>query len=72
MSCRQTSSADIARPLLVSSSIAAGLIHASVEVEHLEEAWGSGVFFILAACFQIAWAILVLLRPSSAGYSTGA
>lgn len=54
------------RILLASSSVAAGVIHAAVVPEHLEEAWVFGVFFMLAAAFQIAWAIPVASRPSSA------
>jgi hypothetical protein len=60
------------RTLLVVSSIAAGLIHAAVVSEHLEEAWIFGLFFILAAGFQIAWAISVVLGRSVVIYAAGA
>jgi hypothetical protein len=56
----------------VTSSIAAGVVHAAVVPEHLEEAWLFGVFFIAAAVFQISWTIRVVLGPSSAVYSAGA
>lgn len=58
--------------LLAVSSVAAGVIHAAVVPEHLGEGWDFGVFFILAAGFQISWAITVLLRPSAIVCATGA
>ncbi len=60
------------RILLASSSIAAGLIHAAVVPEHLKEAWVFGVFFIVAATFQISWTIPVVFGPSSGVYAAGA
>jgi hypothetical protein len=60
------------RTILAASSIAAGVIHAAVVPEHLEEAWVFGVFFLLAAGFQFAWAIPVTFRPSAIAYATGA
>jgi hypothetical protein len=60
------------RILLASSSIAAGLVHAAVVPEHLEEAWVFGVFFIAAAVFQTSWAILIVSRPSPGVYAAGA
>jgi hypothetical protein len=53
-------------------SIVAGMIHAAVVPEHLAEKWVFGAFFILAAVFQIAWAIVVVFRPSAIVYTTGA
>jgi hypothetical protein len=58
--------------LLAVSSIAAGVIHAAVVREHLSEEWVFGVFFILAAGFQIAWAIAIIFRPTAIVYATGA
>ena len=59
------------RAVLAVSSIAAGVIHAAVVPEHVEEAWIFGFFFLLAACFQIAWAIPAVFRPSFIVYATG-
>ena len=59
-------------PLLAGSSVAAGVIHAGVVPEHLEEAWIFGLFFILAAGFQIAWAIPAVTSRSSGVYLIGA
>jgi hypothetical protein len=53
-------------------SIGAGVIHAAVVPEHLAEAWTFGAFFILVAAFQIGWAIMVVLRPSTIAFATGA
>ncbi|HZD17902.1 MAG TPA: hypothetical protein VE669_07155 [Actinomycetota bacterium] len=53
------------RGLLALSSIGAGAIHAAVSPEHLEEARILGAFFIIAAAFQVAWAILVVLNPGA-------
>ena len=60
------------RILLAMCSIAAGVIHAAVVPEHLEEEWVFGVFFILTAGLQIAWALPVVFRPSSSVYAIGA
>jgi hypothetical protein len=60
------------RILMAVCSMAAGVIHAAVVPEHLEEAWIFGVFFILAAGFQIAWAIPVVFKPSAIVCATGA
>jgi uncharacterized membrane protein YsdA (DUF1294 family) len=53
-------------------SIGAGVIHAAVVPEHLAEQWTFGVFFILVAVFQFAWAIVVVLKPSAIVFTTGA
>jgi len=61
-----TSAADT-RPLLASVamlSAGAALIHFAVIAPHLDEWWVTGIFFILLAPVQLAWAILVLLRPA--------
>jgi len=57
--------------LLAATSFAAGVIHAVVVPEHLEEAWVLGVFFILTAGFQIAWAIALVFRLSVIVYAAG-
>jgi len=49
----------------------AGVIHAAVVPEHLAEQWAFGAFFILAAVFQIAWAIVLVLRPTAIVITTG-
>ena len=53
-------------------SIGAGVIHAAVVPEHLAEEWTFGAFFILVAAFQIAWAIVVVLMPSTTVSTIGA
>jgi hypothetical protein len=58
--------------LLAVSSVAAGVIHVAVVPEHLKEAWVFGVFFIIAAGLQIAWAIPVSFGPSTLAYVAGA
>ncbi|GBC87269.1 hypothetical protein HRbin12_01272 [bacterium HR12] len=51
------------RAALAWLSIAAGLIHSANVREHLEEWWGYGVFFLLAAVVQIGYGIVFLVRP---------
>jgi hypothetical protein len=53
-------------------SIAAGVIHAAVVPEHLEEWWVFGAFFIITAVFQVVWAAVVVLRPAAIVYTNGA
>jgi hypothetical protein len=50
----------------------AAVVHFAVVAEHLDEWWLTGLFFIVVALFQLAWALLVLLRPSSLVYLSGA
>jgi hypothetical protein len=69
---RSTDRPALLPPLLAGSSVGAGVIHASVIPEHLEEAWVFGFFFILAAAFQVAWAIPALTSRSSDVYLIGA
>ena len=52
------------RTVLAVCSIAAGLIHAAVVREHLEEDWVFGAFFIVVAALQIVWAIPISLDVS--------
>ena len=44
------------RIILATASIVAGVIHAAVVPEHLEEGALFGFFFMLAAAFEITWA----------------
>jgi hypothetical protein len=53
------------RPLLPAvASIAAGVIHALVVPEHLEEWWLFGTFFVVCAVFQLAWGVAWSDSPS--------
>jgi hypothetical protein len=45
-------------------SLAAALVHFAVIQEHFAEFWAYGVFFIVAASGQLAWAVLTVVRPS--------
>jgi hypothetical protein len=53
------------------ASACAATIHFAVIAQHLEEYWLFGFFFIAVAIAQLAWAILVLFRPSPAVYLAG-
>ena len=44
-------------------SVGAGVVHATVVPEHLEEWWGYGAFFIVAAAAQIAFAVVLVVEP---------
>jgi diguanylate cyclase (GGDEF)-like protein len=50
--------------LLALGSLDAGLIHAGVCPEHFREATVLGVFFLVVATLQLAWAAAVLTRAS--------
>ena len=66
---------DHRRHLLVAiaaCSAVAGVIHLAVCPDHFEEAAAFGVFFVLAAALQLAWAGLVFTRPSKAVLLAGA
>jgi hypothetical protein len=45
-------------------SAAAGIIHLGVLGAHLREFWLSGAFFAVVGLGQLAWALLVMTRPS--------
>jgi hypothetical protein len=45
-------------------SVGAGVIHAAVIREHLEEWWLYGTFFAVVAVGQLIWAALALRRPT--------
>lgn len=51
-------------------SIAAGFIHSVVAPAHLEEWWGYGLFFIVAAAFQILFGLALVthaINPTEFG-----
>lgn len=53
-------------------SVVAALIHFSVAGEHFQEYWLFGVFLLVAAWFQLAWALGVTLRPNRLVIALGA
>ncbi len=53
-------------------SVEAAVIHFAVIAEHFDEWWLTGLFFLGVGLFQLAWALLVLLRPSTLVYVAGA
>jgi hypothetical protein len=53
-------------------STGAAVVHFAVIAQHWDEWWLTGIFFIAVALFQLAWALLVLLRPSLLVYLSGA
>jgi hypothetical protein len=53
-------------------SVGAAVIHFAVIAQHLDEWWLTGVFFIVVALFQLAWAVAVLAWPSRLVYAVGA
>lgn len=46
------------------ASVLAGAVHLAVTPEHLEEWWVFGTFFLVLGCFQLAFAAVVLRRPT--------
>lgn len=50
--------------IALASTAGAGVLHASVIGEHLEEYWLFGAFFIASTFLQLAWAGAALLYPS--------
>jgi len=57
---------------LAALSIVAGAVHAVVAPPHFVEAWAYGTFFVTLACFQLAWAAWIYMRPSALGFQIGA
>ena len=57
--------------VMAAASLGAGVIHAAVVPEHLEETWLFGAFFVACALFQLGWAALVVVRPSPGVYRGG-
>jgi len=53
-------------------SASAGLLHATVIREHLSEYWLFGAFFLVAASFQLVWAVLAFRRVSRSLMVAGA
>ena len=64
--------AALALPLAVVGSAAAAGAHAAVGPPHLTESALFGAFFIVAACVQAGWAMLMLQRTSRALLLAGA
>lgn len=63
------------RLLLHGLAIIGGLtavIHFAVSGEHFQEYWAFGVFMLVAAWLQLAWAVGVVMRPSRALLTLGA
>ena len=52
-------------------SLVAGIVHLWVMPEHLEEWWGYGAFFLVAAAAQVLYVPLLLSWPSRAVLLTG-
>jgi hypothetical protein len=57
---------------LAFASVAAAVIHFAVAGSHYQEYWVFGVFMLTAGWLQLAWAILVIARPSRAALCAGA
>lgn len=53
-------------------SIGAAVIYFAVIAQHFDEWWLTGLFFLSIASFQLAWGVLVLIRPSALVYLVGA
>lgn len=53
-------------------SVVAAVIHFAVAGEHFAEYWAFGVFMLVAAWLQLAWAVGVLIRPSRTLIAVGA
>jgi len=49
---------------VASASAGAAAIHFAVSVEHFEEWWGFGLFFVMSAVVQLVWAMLVVTTRS--------
>ena len=54
------------------ASAGAATIHFAVISQHFEEYWLFGSFFVGVAVLQLAWALLVIVRPSRRLYLAGA
>jgi hypothetical protein len=52
-------------------SAASAAIHDAVTAEHFEEAFAYGAFFVTASTLQMAWAVLLVYRPSRALLAAG-
>jgi hypothetical protein len=54
------------------ASAGAATIHFAVIAQHFEEYWLFGTFFVGVGLLQLAWAVLVVARPSPGLYLAGA
>jgi hypothetical protein len=54
----------VATTVLVAASLLSGGIHGSVTGEHFHEAFVFGLFFLVAAAAQVAWAVVLLRWPT--------
>ena len=63
---------DDLRLLVAFASAGAATIHFAVIAQHFEAYWLFGTFFVGVGLLQLAWAVLVLARPSSGLYLAGA
>ncbi|GAC1372388.1 MAG: hypothetical protein NVSMB32_16200 [Actinomycetota bacterium] len=57
---------------VVSASVASGLIHLAVVAEHFATYRLAAYFFIVLGVFQLAWAALLVARPTRGLYLVGA
>jgi hypothetical protein len=64
--------AEALRLAVALASAGAATIHFAVIAQHFEEYWLFGSFFVGVAVLQLAWALLVVLRPSPRLYLAGA
>jgi len=53
-------------------SLGVSLIHFAVIQEHFADYWAYGAFFIVVATVQMAWAVLMVVRPSRLMLALGA
>lgn len=58
-------------PALAALSAAAGVVHAAFAPVHVEESPAHGVFFVVVAAAQLAWAAAVVARPPSRALLAG-
>jgi hypothetical protein len=58
--------------VLALASFGSSITHAAVGPEHLREAAAFGVFFVVAAALQAAWAVLVIRRADPLLLAIGA
>jgi hypothetical protein len=57
--------------LLATMSLGASLIHFAVAGEHFAMTWWHGAFFAVGAFIQLAWAVLIALRPGRGLLASG-
>ncbi|MDQ6649782.1 MAG: hypothetical protein M3Z02_06660 [Actinomycetota bacterium] len=54
------------RLVVVLASLAAAVIHFGFAPAHFQQHWSHGLFFVVVGWLQLAWALLVMSRPSRA------